>query len=73
MKMLVSGDPNDQKGVTRMIMKRGNDQAMEMPVMKQGKRPTQASQPKGKIVDKGMETITVPAGTFRAQAYAIPE
>jgi hypothetical protein len=67
MKMLVSGDPNDQKGVTRMIMKRGNEQAMEMPIMKQGKRPAQTSEPKGKVVDKGMETITVPAGTFRAQ------
>jgi len=67
MKMLVSGDPNDKKGVTRMIMKHGTEQAMEMPITQQGKKPDKAPEPKGKIVDKGMETITVPAGTFKAQ------
>ncbi len=67
MKMLVSGDPNDSKGVTRMIMKQGNEKAMEMPIMNQGKKPDQAADKKGKIIDKGMETVTVPAGTFRAQ------
>ncbi len=69
MKMLLSGDPNDQKGVTRMIMKNGNEQAIEMPItgMGQGKKPAKAQPPKGKVIDKGMETITVPAGTFTAR------
>lgn len=69
MKMLLSGDPNDQKGVTRMIMKHGNEQATEMPMtgMGQGKKPAKAQPPKGKVIDKGMETITVPAGTFSAR------
>jgi hypothetical protein len=67
MKMLVSSDPNDTRGVTRMIMKHGNEQAMEMPVMKSGKQPPKTAEAKGKIIDKGMETVTVPAGTFRAQ------
>jgi hypothetical protein len=71
MKMLLSGDPNDQKGVTRMIMKNGNEQATEMPIMGmgQGKKPAKAQPPKGKVIDKGMETITVPAGTFTARHF----
>ena len=67
MKMLVSTDPNDEKGATRVIMKHGNEPAMEMTGM-MGKKPDKGqAQPKGKIVDKGMETVTVPAGTFKAQ------
>lgn len=67
MKMLVSGDPNDQKAVKRMIMKHGSDQALEMPVMKTGQQPAKSAEAKGRIIDKGMETITVPAGTFKAK------
>jgi hypothetical protein len=67
-KILVSGDPEDRKNVKRMIMKVGNEPAMEMPVMGQPKPPQGKSpSPKGKLVDKGMESVTVPAGTFQAR------
>ncbi|MEN6446139.1 MAG: hypothetical protein ABFD70_00160 [Syntrophaceae bacterium] len=65
-KVLVSGDPKDQKNVKRMIMKQGSEPAMEMPVMSQG-TPVKAQRPEGKVIDKGMEKITVPAGTFTAR------
>jgi len=67
MKMLVSGDPSDQTAVKRMIMKHGTDQALEMPVGKTGSQGAKNFEAKGKIIDKGMETITVPAGTFTAK------
>jgi hypothetical protein len=62
-KMLVSGNPGESKNVKRMIMKTGNRPAMEMPVemMQQSSR---GQEPKGKIIDKGNETIKVPAGSF---------
>jgi hypothetical protein len=65
-KMLVSGDPGDTKNVKRMIVKTGNDPAMEMPgeMMQQSSKGQEA---KGKIIDKGTETIKVPAGTFKTQ------
>lgn len=69
MKMLVSGDPNDQMNVKRMIMKQGNEQAIEMPVMKPGQQPSKTVDAKGKVVDKGMEKVTVPAGTYMARHY----
>lgn len=68
MKMLVSGDPNDQKSVRRMIMKQGTQPAMEMPVMG-GTQRAGSQDPKGKVVDKGMERVTVPAGTFTARHF----
>jgi hypothetical protein len=62
-KMLVSADPGDTKNVKRMIFKQGNEPAMEMPVgMMQQSSKTQEQ--RGKIIDKGNETIKVPAGTF---------
>ena len=65
-KTLVSGDPGDSKNVKRMIVKQGNEPAMEMPVdMMQ--QPSRDRGPSGKIIDKGTETITVPAGTFKTQ------
>ena len=65
-KMLVSGDPGDTKNVKRMIVKQGNEPAMEMPVeMMQQSSKGQA--PSGKVIDKGTETIKVPAGTFKTQ------
>ncbi len=65
-KMLVSGNPEDQKGVKRMIVKMGDEPAMEMPVqMRQGAKD-QGGQ-RGKFIDKGTESIKVPAGTFTAQ------
>ena len=65
-KMLVSGNPDDMKNVKRMIFKTGNRPAMEMPVQMTGGRgkPQEAT---GKILDKGSETIKVPAGTFTTQ------
>jgi len=66
MKMLVSGDPNDQKSVKRMIMKHGKEPAMEMPAMG-GQKQAKGQDPKVKTVDKGMEKVTVPAGTFMAR------
>jgi hypothetical protein len=62
-KMLVSADPGDTKNVKRMIFKQGNEPAMEMPVgMMQQSSKTQEQ--RGKIIDKGNETIKVPAGSF---------
>ena len=64
-KMLVSGNPEDQKNIRRMIVKMGNEPAMEMPV--QMMRASKDQGEKGKIIDKGTESIKVPAGTFTAQ------
>jgi hypothetical protein len=65
-KMLVSGNPEDQKNVKRMVVKMGNEPAMEMPLeMMQGSTEDQGQ--KGKTIDKGTESIKVPAGTFTAR------
>ncbi len=66
MKMLVSGNPEDQKNVKRIIVKHGNEPAMEMPVGMMGQQ-AKGKEIKGKIIDKGTETIKVPAGTFKTQ------
>ena len=66
MKMLVSGNPEDQKNIKRMIMKQGNEPAMEMPVGMMGQQ-SKGQEAKGKVIDKGTETIKVPAGTFKTQ------
>ena len=64
-KMLVSGNPEDQKSVKRMIVKMGDEPAMEMPVqMMQGSKDQGQ---RGKTIDKGTESIKVPAGTFSTQ------
>jgi hypothetical protein len=66
-KMLVSGNPEDQKNIRRMIVKMGNEPAMEMPVqMMQSSKGRDPGQ-KGKFTDKGTESVKVPAGTFKAQ------
>jgi len=65
-KMLVSGNPGDSKNVKRMIFKQGDEPAMEMPVGMM-EQPSRAQEARGKIVDKGAETIKVPAGTFKTQ------
>jgi hypothetical protein len=65
-KMLVSGDPGDTSNVKRMIFKQGNEPAMEMPVQMM-QQSTKGQEPKGKVIDKGSETIKVPAGTFKTQ------
>lgn len=64
-KMLVSGDPENSQNIKRFIVKAGNEPAMEMPI-----QMMQASTPqgqKGKVTDKGTETIKVPAGSFTTQ------
>ena len=66
MKMLVSGNPEDQKNIKRMIVKQGNEPAMEMPVQMMGQSSKGQGQ-SGKVVDKGTETIKVSAGTFKTQ------
>lgn len=65
-KMLVSGNPEDQKNIKRMIVKMGNEPAMEMPVGMMGRQAKTEEKP-GKLIDKGTETIKVPAGTFKAK------
>ena len=66
MKMLVSGNPEDQKNIKRIIIKQGNEPAMEMPVGMMGQQ-SKGQEAKGKVIDKGTETIKVPAGTFKTQ------
>jgi hypothetical protein len=64
-KMLVSGNPQDQTSIKRMIVKMGDEAAMEMPVqMMQGSKDQGQ---RGKTIDKGTESIKVPAGTFTTQ------
>jgi len=65
-KMLVSGDPGDSKNIRRMIIKAGNDPAIEMS-MQMSDHESKTQEQKGKFTDKGAETIKVPAGTFKAQ------
>jgi len=64
-KMLVSGNPEDQKNIKRMIVKMGNEPAMEMPLQMMQASGDQGQ--KGKTLDKGTESIKVPAGTFTAR------
>lgn len=68
-KMLISGDPKAQTNVKKMIVKTGDEPAMEMPAT-MGQQFSKREAPAGQqpaAVDKGTETITVPAGTFTAQ------
>jgi len=46
-----------------LIVKRGSKPAMEMPVVTLQQSPEQ----KGNMIEKGTESITVPAGTFTVQ------
>jgi hypothetical protein len=64
-KMLVSGNPEDQKNVKRIIVKMGNEPAMEMPL--EMMQASEGKGEKGKTIDKGTESIKVPAGTFTAR------
>jgi len=66
-KMLVSGSPDDSNNIKRMIFKGGNEPAMEMPVQMMQAKATKGQEQKGKITDKGTESIKVPAGTFKSQ------
>jgi len=68
-KMLVSGNPEDKKNMGRMIVRMGNEPAMEMPIqmMQTSKEPGQRGKINGKVIDKGTESIKLHAGTFTAR------
>jgi hypothetical protein len=76
-KMLVDGDPEDMGNVKRMIMKPGNEPAMEMPIgmmnvmegMGEGMGQPEDEAPEPAQEDLGVEKITVPAGTFDAHHW----
>jgi hypothetical protein len=79
-KMLISGSPDDTEGTKRMIMKAGDEPAMEMPMQMMqmmgdmdmgtmGKEEEEESAPEPEMSDLGVESITVPAGTFDAHHY----
>jgi len=87
-KKLVSGDPDNAENLKKMIIKSGDEPAMEMPVqmmkmmegmggpdgempqmMMQGEDEPEVETPETKPVDLGVETITVPAGTFKAHHW----
>lgn len=71
-KMLVSGNPQETQNVKRMIIKSGDDPAMEMPIQAPAEPKSKTDtpkQPEGTLVNKGSEMVTVPAGTFKADHY----
>jgi hypothetical protein len=72
-KTLVSGNPNDQKNVKRIIVKTGNQPAMEIPVRMSGQSIKPQGSIRGKMIDKGSETIKVPAGTFTTHHFQSQE
>jgi hypothetical protein len=65
-KMLVSGNPEEKKNIQRMVFKMGDQPAMEMPIQMMMQKPGGQEQ-RGKMIDRGSESIKVPAGTFTAQ------
>jgi len=73
-KMLVSGDPGDEDNVKRMIVKPGDQPAMEMPMQMMqmgmmGEPDEEEEEPEGTMDDLGTESVTVPAGTFDAKHW----
>ncbi|MCX7983190.1 MAG: DUF3108 domain-containing protein [Syntrophales bacterium] len=68
-KVLVSGDPNDKKGAKRIIFKEGNNPAIELPAQPIGQEPKGKEEKAGKMIDKGMETVKVPAGIFKTRHF----
>lgn len=72
-KMLVSGDPQDTENLKRMIVKSGDEPAMEMPIqmmaMMGGTEEAESETPETTPVDLGGESVTVPAGTFDANHW----
>ncbi|MBM3307700.1 MAG: hypothetical protein FJY74_05190 [Candidatus Eisenbacteria bacterium] len=67
-KMLVEGDPLDQPRILRMIIKGGGEPAMELPVdtLLAGADEEQPM-PETALTELGVETVTVPAGTFKTR------
>ncbi len=84
-KMLVSGDPEEQDNLKRLIIKGGDEPAMEMPIggsgmmggmMGMGGGEVQAEEYETDSVmpsDLGMETVVVPAGTFKAHHWRVED
>ncbi len=90
-KMLVSGDPEEQDNLKRLIIKGGDEPAMEMPVGGSGAMGGMMDGMMGgdgmmgdaeeeeletddvKPIDLGMETIVVPAGTFKAHHWRVED
>jgi hypothetical protein len=77
-KMLVAGDPEDMGNVKRMIMKPAGEQAIEMPVQMlnvmdgmgmAGMEAEEEEVPEPVKEDLGVESVTVPAGTFKAHHW----
>ncbi len=77
-KMLISGDPNQEDGLKRMIVKSGDQPAMEMPIQatKGPDMPGMAEpevemmeEPDVSSSDLGVDSVTVPAGTFEAEHW----
>lgn len=62
MKMLVVGDPADQQSVKKMIIQMGEQPPMSLPIPRDISEQTDEMP---EIEDLGMETIKVPAGTFK--------
>ena len=71
-KILTSGDPNNVKNVKRMIVKYGNEPAVEVSVVG-SEKPAQGSTPVRNLVSKGAEDIKVPAGAFLAEHFQYQE
>jgi len=71
-KMLVEGDPQDPESVTRMIMKMGDQPAMELPTQTpEGAEGAEVELPKTEFEELGVETVVVPAGTFEARRLRV--
>lgn len=58
-------------GVKRMIMKAGNEPAMELPVFSTQGRPHKDAKEGGKFL--GQERVTTPAGAFLCDRYRVTE
>jgi hypothetical protein len=73
-KMLVAGDPQNPESVQRMIMKMGDQPAMELPTeMPEGAEGEEFELPKSEFQELGVETIVVPAGTFEAKHIRVTQ
>lgn len=84
-KMLVSGDPSEEGNIERLIIKGGDDPAMEMPVgdggpmtdvmgfIGQGEEEVEEEEVGDIPTDLGMESVTVPAGTFKARHWRVED
>jgi len=79
-KVLVSGDPQSEENTKRMIVKSGDEPAMEMPIQMmqmmggmgepEEEKPEDEA-PETEMVDLGVESVEVPAGTFDAHHWQL--